>query len=65
MIYSYFDDDFDEDKREMIIDEYSSEIDGVLKSFCNAVLYCVKNNCAQYICCQLFFSILFKSRILS
>ena len=31
-------------KREMIIDEYSSEIDGVLKSFCNAVLYCVKNN---------------------
>ena len=39
-----FDDDFDEDKREMIIDEYSSEIDDVLKSFCNAVLYCVKNN---------------------
>lgn len=38
------DEDFDEEKRKMIITEYSTTEDGALKSFCNAVLYC-----AQYV----------------
>lgn len=37
-----FDDDFDDNKRNRIITEYSTPINGELKSFCNAVTYCVK-----------------------
>jgi uncharacterized protein (TIGR02646 family) len=42
-ICGLFDDDFDEEKRKAIIREYSTPSDGKLKSFCNAVIYCVAN----------------------
>lgn len=36
-----FEDDFDEDKRAAILQEYSTPENGLLKAFCNAVTYCV------------------------
>lgn len=39
-----FDEDFDEERKASIISEYSNAEDGALRSFCNAVLYCVKNS---------------------
>ena len=42
-ICGLFDDDFDNDKRSRIIYDYKTPLDGKLKSFCNAVTYCVAN----------------------
>ncbi len=38
-----FDDDFDDEKRKLITEEYSRTENGCLKAFCNAVLYCAAN----------------------
>lgn len=40
-ISGLFDDDFDEEKRKEIILEYNTPENGVLRSYCNAVVYCV------------------------
>jgi uncharacterized protein (TIGR02646 family) len=42
-ICGLFDEDFDEEKKNRILNEYQTPMDGVLKSFCNAVIFCVEN----------------------
>jgi uncharacterized protein (TIGR02646 family) len=43
-ISGLFEDDFNEDRRKEIIQEYNTPENGLLKSFCNAVLYTVSTS---------------------